>query len=149
MRRAVSRSQAGVVIGNSMACALAIVVLCTCTLISPYDATSYENATDLKAASVLLLDKATDPPGDHAEEIASIRLRLRQSYEYEKGKQLNNMTTQQWEIMIDPDRNLMGGFLKKWEAEGPQSPAFIDGVKSNVSMGFDQIISLESGKVKK
>lgn len=121
-----------------------------CALISHYDATSYQHATDLKAQSLLLIAKATDPPGMHAAEIAAVQLKLLQAYEYERGKGKPNLiTVQQWELLNNPDGALMGGFLKKWQTENAaQSPAFIKGVSTNVSAAFDEIIKLERAKVK-
>jgi len=55
----------------------------------------------------------------------------------------------QWELLYNPEGNLLGGFLKKWETENQgQSPAFLDGVKKLVAAAFDEIIKLESRKVK-
>lgn len=127
-----------------------LLVLAGCTLISPYDPTSYKNATDLKVESLVLIDKATDPPASHKAEIEALQIKLRQAYEYEKGKAENSETEQQWAIMVSPDRNLMGGFMKKWlDDNTAQSPAFLAGMKSNVEAGFDTIIKLENGKVRK
>jgi len=121
-----------------------------CALISHYDATSYQHATDLKAQSLLLIAKATDPPGMHVAEIAAVQLKLLQAYEYERGKGKPNLiTVQQWELLNNPNGALMGGFLKKWQTENAaQSPAFIKGVSKNVSAAFDEIIKLERAKVK-
>ncbi len=127
-----------------------LILLAGCAAITGYDATSYKAATDLKAEALLLIDKAKDPPGPHASEIEALRLKLRQAYEYEKGKGGRNRVTQeQWALLSDPNAALLGGFLKKWETENRgQSPAFIEGVVKNVSQAFDEIIKLESHKVK-
>jgi hypothetical protein len=124
--------------------------LSACALISGYDATSYQHATDLKAESLILIEKATDPPAQHQAEIDTLRLKLRQAYEYERGKgKPNAITVQQWELLNDPRGALLGGFLKKWQDENAgQSRAFLQGVAKNVGDAFDQIIKLENGKVK-
>jgi hypothetical protein len=124
--------------------------IAACALITPYDPTSYQHATDLKAESLLLIEKGVDRPAAHAAEIDALRLKLRQAYEYERGKGSPNVTTvKQWEILNDPDGALLGGFLKKWQSEDRgQSKAFLDGVSKNVSAAFDEIINLENSKVK-
>ncbi len=134
-----------VLISLLFSCAVA-----ACALISHYDPTSYQHATDLKAQSLLLISKATDPPGVHAAEIADLHLKLQQAYEYERGKgKPNVITVQQWQILNDPERNLLGGFLKTWQTENIGQPSeFINGVSKNVGSAFDQIIKLESSKVK-
>lgn len=117
---------------------------------SQYDATSYQNATNLKAEALFLIEKAKDPPGPHAAAIEGLRLRLMQAYEYERGKGKPNRTTvAQWKLLSDPDAALLGGFLKKWRAENAgQSDAFLNGVAKNVGDAFDEIIKLENAKVK-
>jgi len=41
----------------------------------------------------------------------------------------------------------MAGFLRKWEAESTLSPSFIREAKGVISLAFDSIIGLESGKI--
>jgi hypothetical protein len=54
-----------------------------------------------------------------------------------------------WELLGDPNGNLLGGFLKKWETENKgQSPAFLEGMGKNIAEAFDKIIELERHKVK-
>lgn len=129
---------------------LSILFLAGCAAITAYDPTSYKNATDLKAEALLLIEKAKDPPGPHAGAIENLRLKLRQAYEYENGKGgRNRFTLEQWALLSDPNGALLGGFLKKWETENRgQSPAFLEGVSKNVAQAFDEIIKLESHKVK-
>jgi DNA transposition AAA+ family ATPase len=50
--------------------------------------------------------------------------------------------------MKDPDKNLLGGFLKRWKEKDKLSAVFVDEAKRLISTGFDQIIGLESGKIK-
>ena len=77
-----------------------------------------------------------------------MKIDLKKAYEYAKGRPHNEESTQQWLIMGDPARNLLGGFFKRWEEKSMLSTSFIDGAKKNVADGFDQIIGLESGKIK-
>ena len=133
---------------------LPIVVLAGCALMTGYDPTSYKTATDLKAESLLLMDKATQAP-DAAmlAKIDDMRVKLRKAYEYEKGKDgPNKITVAQWELLNDAKKDLLGGFLKDWEAKQSQpkgfSKAFVDQKKEQIGKAFDQIIELESAKVK-
>ncbi len=121
-----------------------------CAWFSHYDPTSYQRATDLKAESLLLMAKATDPPEKHVAEIAAVQLKLQQAYEYEKGKGKPNMiTVEQWKLLKDPNGALLGGFLNKWQTEKKgRSEVFIVEASKNVSQAFDQIIKLENAKVK-
>ncbi len=132
------------------AAALAALFFGACATIPPYDPTSYKNATDLKAESMVVIDAASDPPATHKAEISGLRLRLRQALEYERGKGgLNQLTVKQWEILIDPEKALIGEFLKVWEEENQgQSATYRAGIAKNIGEAFDQIIEFERYKVK-
>ena len=125
-----------------------------CALMTHYDPTSYKTATDLKAESLLLMDKATEAPDSaHLVKIDDMRVKLAKAYEYEKGKEgPNEITVKQWELLNNPDRDLLGGFLKSWEGKKGKpkgfSKAFVDEKKDQIGKAFDQIIQLESAKVK-
>ena len=131
----------------------ALALLCmlgACALISHYDPTSYLNATNLKAEALLLVEKAKDPPGVHAAAIDSLRLKVMQAYEYERGKGApNKITVEQWKRLSDPEGALLGGFLRKWTSENRgQGAVFLEGLSKNIGEAFDLIIKLESAKVK-
>lgn len=127
---------------------LLIILLAGCATVAKKDPVSLQNAIDLKVESLALLDKATDSPDAHVAEIQDMQFRLQKGVEYEKTRgELNAISIEQWETLANPDGNLLGGFLKKWETDGKgRSPAFIDGVKGLVTKAFDQIIKVESVK---
>ena len=119
-----------------------------CATVATKDFIALQNAIDLKVESLALLDKAGDVPDIHKEEIQNLRLKMLKALEYEKTRgELNSVTIQQWELLIDPNGHLLGGFLKKWEADGVgRSQAFLNGVKHTVAKAFDQIIKVETNK---
>ena len=125
---------------------LALFTLGSCKLITPYDPISYMNATNLKVDSLALLDRAADPASEHAVEIEETRINLLKAFEYERGKELNTLTAEQWRLMVSESDALMGEFIVRWKSEGPQTQALIDGTRKNVSKGFDEIIRLERRK---
>src|SRR5258705_6829974 len=126
--------------GRLCAPLLLSLLLTACALVSHYDPTSYQNATYLKAEALLLIEKAKDPPGKHAAAIEALRLRLLQTYEYERGKaKPNRATVEQWRLLIDPEAALLGGFLKKWrDGDKRQNDPVLKGLPPNVTGGFHQ-----------
>jgi hypothetical protein len=119
-------------------------------MISPYSETAYQQATSLKAETVALMDKATESYNTHKDEIEKFQTKLDQAYEYATGRPKNKISTRQWEILKDPDRHLLGGFISRWKNEDKLGKTFIDNAKEGLIMqAFDQIIGLESGKIKK
>lgn len=116
-------------------------------LIAPYNETAYQYATSIKAESLILMERATESYSVHSNEVDDLRLRLRQAYEFANGLPKNDLSTRQWEILIDPNRNQLGGFLKRWEDNGELNAVFVNEMKSEVEKAFDEIIRLESGKI--
>lgn len=127
----------------------AAVAISGCTpSISQFSETAYQQAVQLKVKSLLLADQTAEPYTDHADKAEILRQDLQTAYEYAKGRPDNELSTQQWEIMIDPERNLMGGLLARWAEEGTLSPVFVQELRGVISDAFDTIIGLESGKIK-
>jgi len=120
-----------------------------CTLqIDKYDKVAYQNATSIKVDSLALMSRATEPYGKNEESVDALKIEVEKAYEYAKGRPKNEIVTKQWEIMKDPNRNLLGGFFSRWQKKEVLSKNFIAEAKINISLGFDQIIGLESGKIK-
>jgi hypothetical protein len=127
-----------------------LAVLAACSLVSGYDAHSFETATSLKAEAMVLIDHATENYADHAAACDALVLGMRKAYEYEKGKDKNAETVAQWELMRDPKGHLMGGFVVRWKGDSAQggrlSPAFVQQAAGEIEGAFDRIIRLEQGK---
>jgi len=131
---------------RSLIAIAACLVLAACSLIAPYDRAAYEHATNAKVDTLALMSKATGSYDEHEKDVEALVRQLDKAYEYDRGRQLNNITIAQWNVLRDPNRDLVGGFLEKWKVKGTLSPIFIAEKKKQVGDAFDQIIQLESGK---
>jgi hypothetical protein len=120
----------------------------SCYSISQYSETAFNQATSLKVESLELIELATGDYADHQAAVEDLKTDLNKAYEYAKGRKKNEISARQWQILTDPNRNLLGGFLERWEQEGVLSKAFVDEAKILISDAFDSIIGLESGKIK-
>jgi hypothetical protein len=127
---------------------LCLFALASCSTISTYDQAAYEHATSAKVDTLALMDKATESYSAHEKEITAVRTELEKAYEYDLGRPLNKITVAQWAILLDPERNLVGGFLKMWKSQGSVGATFVTNKKKQIGEAFDQIIGLESGKIK-
>ncbi len=126
---------------------LLIFCLVGCSHIAHFDPQAYNNAVETKVKALLLMDKASTDYEKNIPEIDALLFSLNHSYEYAKGIAKNQDTVAQWEIMKNPERNLMGGFLKHWKDKKVLKMAFIRNAKAIIADGFDAIIGLESGKI--
>jgi len=125
-----------------------MLIVAACATIATYNQTAYEQATTLKAEALILMGKATEQFSAHKDEVQKVRLDMDKAYEYARGRPKNDLSTQQWEVVRNPDRNSLGGFLRRWEGSGVLSDTFISEAKKLVADQLDQISALESGKAK-
>jgi hypothetical protein len=49
--------------------------------------------------------------------------------------------------MADPDKNLMAGFIKRWEEKGQMKEIMVKNIKPNIAEAYDAIIELEAAKL--
>ncbi len=94
------------------------------------------------------MDRAVEPYNDHVQSVDSLLFEMDKAYEYARGRPGNELSTRQWEILKDPDRHLLGGFIKRWEEQETLSSYFISEAKKQVGHAFDTVIGLESGKIR-
>lgn len=125
--------------------ALFLFVACT-PLISPFSEVAYQNATDLKAHSLALVDQSAEPYSQHAAEADQLKVDLSSAYEFVHGMKGNQLSADQWQLMRDPGKNLMGGFVGFWQSKGSVGPAFRDEYHGQIAEAFDYIICLEANK---
>jgi hypothetical protein len=122
-------------------------VILSCSSISVYSPEAYKQAVDLKVESLNLMALATMPYTDFEDDIDFLNTELSKAYEFSRGRPDNEISAKQWEILMNPEGNLLGGFLKRWEEEGTLSQMFVIEMQTLVSDAFDTIIGLESGKI--
>lgn len=118
------------------------------SLIATYDHYAYTKTIDIKVELLYLMDKAVAPFESHREDIKILQMKIEKAYEYEKGRPKNEITVTMWEKFKSPDRFLFGGFIKRWKTKETLSEGFIKESKKTVGAAIDQIIGLESGKIK-
>ena len=127
---------------------IAIILSSCANLQAVYDEHAYQQAVSLKVEALDIMDKATTPFSNHKDQITDLKKELAKAYEYAKGRPNNQEMTRQWEIMKNPERNLLAGFLHRWEQEGSLSAGFVEEARELVAESFTKIIELESGKRK-
>lgn len=115
--------------------------------IAPYSGHAYELAVDLKVDGLRLMDKAELPYAEFKPKVEALQLRMDKAYEFAAGRPKNDHSTEQWKLMNNRDGFLMAGFLQRWESESTLSSSFIREAKEIISLAFDSIIGLESGKL--
>ena len=116
--------------------------------ISSYDQYAYTQTTSVKVDALNLMDSAVYNYQSEIKSINTVKTNIQKLYEYEKNRPENKITLTQWQILIDTNGHLFGGFLVLWRKEKTMKKPFIDDLKKIVDSTFDQIAKLESKKIK-
>ena len=108
-------------------------------------------AQALKASTLTLMDKATEPYGTHAPEVLDQGSKLENAYARESTRPGNGKTVELRGLLLhtDPAQPASGiypRFVTQWQTKGTLKPAYIADKKSTVGAAFDRIIRLESAK---
>jgi hypothetical protein len=114
------------------------------TRLSYLDEKLYVDATSLKVESLTLLNKATTPYSEHEKEVTALLLQIEKAYEYAKGQPGKETAAKLWEILKDPNRNSLGGLIKRWQVKGTLNPVFLVEAKQLIADSFDSIIASAS-----
>ena len=123
---------------------LSIVAGCA-PLISLFDDTAYRNAIDLKVDFSFLVESSDSTFTSYAKEVREFRKNLQKAYEYEKGRYRNELTVQQYDILLSPDGPLEG-FFKVWRENQRTSMVYRKEKKELAAQIFDEILTLEKAK---
>jgi hypothetical protein len=122
--------------------------LVSCATISNFDQQAYIYTTSVKVDALNVMDLATSDYSAHSKEVKELQTQLQKIYEYEKNRPKNEITLKQWDILLDSEGHLLGGFIKRWETQKTLSKTFVAETKKLVAKAFDQIAGLESKKIK-
>ncbi len=117
-------------------------------LIALYDASAYSQAVSIKVDLLNLLDKAATTEFTAANaDISMVTIEIQKAMEYSKGKDLNSLSTSQYEILLSGSHSYKF-FLQLWEKEKKLSKGASTEYKETFGMIMDKIIQLENGKNK-
>lgn len=124
-----------------------LVFLAACApLISPFREQAYANATTLKAQSLALIAKSGQPYSEHQAAVEKLLVDVDAAYEYAYGLPTNDIASNQWDILRDPEGNLLGGFATKWRDSGTLSQFLREEIARQIANAFDTIICVEINK---
>jgi hypothetical protein len=126
---------------------MATLALASCgNLIADYSLQAYQNDTTLKADVAALVAQSTTPYSQHTSDISALTLKLNEAYEFSRGEAYNKLSTKQWELLLNPEGDLYGKFLKKWQVKGALNTAEVANWKVLLDRAFDYMICLEANK---
>lgn len=123
-----------------------IILLGGCSpLISIFDETAYKNGIDLKVDFQFLIESSVKPFDQHQDQIDDFRKKLYKAYEHEKGRDKNNLTIEQYKILISDDGPILG-YFKVWKKNNQVSEYFKKQAMEQSAAIFDELLQLEHAK---
>jgi hypothetical protein len=128
--------------------ALTLLLVSSCgSLRAPvFDQYSYQKGTELKVDALNLMDKATMSYDSEKTAIDTFQAELDKMLEYQKNRENNTISYAMWKMIANPDKNFIGGFLKRWKEKGTLIGPFITEAKGQVSDALDLILQYEGKK---
>ena len=113
-------------------------------LIADYDQVTYKSLTDLKAETMLFLEKvnADQPYAEYAAKFDDLQLQLEKVYQYEKGKKLNSDTIGQ----ITEIRTMLQETMDRYKEQNKLSSFYLQEKIKQLETAFDLAISTENSK---
>lgn len=130
-------------------CLIILLLAAGCSNLSAvFSEHAYQQDVALKVKSLRLMKQAAEPYANHKKEVNMLKQKLQIAYQYALGRPNNKITAHMWHLLINPQQNLLGGFLARWKEKGTLSNTFIKENRKIIADAFDTIIQLESGKIK-
>lgn len=121
---------------------------CTAIKTAPYDQYSYQKAVEIKVDASRLIDQSVNPYIDYSEDINTLLVDIEKIILYEENKPSNSISYRMWALLGNEKKNLLAGYLKKWENEGKLSNVFVNQAKSQIEEAMDMLIQYEGKKDK-
>jgi hypothetical protein len=135
-------------VGVALISGVLFVLVGCAPLIADYSPQAYQYGTSLKVDVAAMVAKSTDDYTTHAAEVDALTLKMNEASEFVKDEPTNTLSARQWQIMLDPNQGLYGGFVNLWKTKGRLSADEAGDKGKLISRGFDYIICLEANKQK-
>jgi hypothetical protein len=115
-----------------------------CYTVPKQDPELLRQTKELRGESLGLMSQATAPFQNHRTEVDALLSKLKavQDRAMTRG---GRVSIRQWELLLDPNQDSFGGFIKLWEIQSTLTETYIEGKIKYIGDNFDQIIRLEEG----
>lgn len=125
-----------------------IILLNACQYVSYFDSVSYKNLTDLKGEMKVAFMNFSSNGAEGQSDLNTLKkfeIEISKGYEYEVGKQLNDNTVAQWNIIND----FINETIKRFTENDGLSAGYCKAKWMILSKAFDIAIATENEKLNK
>ena len=99
------------------------------------------------------MDHATEDYADFSEQVDNVLIAAEKLYAMQKAREKNTITIQQWKVLMEQkvpatNQTLLPGFFRMWKNKKVLSQYFVEQAHEQIADTFDEILKLESRKLK-
>lgn len=127
------------------------VIFCLLFLVScapVYSPYIFDQTAELKKQTLSIMDKATEPYSKYETKVDVLKSDLVSLFQQEKMRKRNGVKVKQWNLLLDPQGNLLNGSLEKWRKDTVMSETFIVLQRNLVEEAFNLIQEVEKQRLK-
>lgn len=130
-----------------------IFLFASCRTIATYEETTFVQTSELKAKTLVLMDHATEDYAKYSDQVDNVLVAAEKLYSMQKAREKNTITIQQWKVLMeqkDPvnKQTMLPGFFRLWKNKKVLSQYFIEQAHEQMAEAFDELLKLESRKLK-
>ncbi|CAM1361578.1 conserved exported hypothetical protein [Tenacibaculum litopenaei] len=127
-------------------CLVSLFCACDTMKSASYDAYAHKQTIAIKTSSEELIDKGVYSYESYETEVRALMNKIDSLMVYEQHKKHQKISLSMWKVLIDKDRNLLGGYLGRWKSKGKLPAVFVAEAKVQIMAAFDALIAYEAQK---
>jgi formyltetrahydrofolate hydrolase len=106
----------------------------------------YDETARLKKQSLALVDKAVEPYAKQEAKVEALKLDLSALVQQEQARKRNAAKVKQWQLLLNEQGHLLGGFLVKWQKDTVLNEVFVRLAESQIEQAFEVIQATEKDR---
>ena len=113
---------------------------------APFDQLAYQNAANVKAQALALIDRAGEKYATRRAEAEALIAEIDRAYSYAQSRPNNQIATQAWEVIRNPQGGSVVAYVRTWQQRGSLPPAFRLEKRRQLAGHLDYVVCIEANK---
>jgi hypothetical protein len=113
---------------------------------APFDQQAYQNAADVKALTLSVVDRAGDRYASRRTEAEALQAAIDRAYTYASAQPNNQLAIQAWSVVRNPQGGSVGEYLAQWQRRGTLPPAYRNEKRRQLAQQVDYVVCIEANK---
>lgn len=113
---------------------------------APFDQQAYQNAADVKAMTLAIVDRAGDRFSSRRAEVDALQAAIDKGSSYASAQPNNEIAVRAWSMIRNPQGGSVGGYLALWQAKGTLPPLVRNDKKRQLAAHVDYLVCIEANK---